>query len=37
MNVFVLYNELWNMTCIECVVMYDKALDIVKRKINGDI
>ena len=30
-NGFDLYNELWR-TYIECVVMYDKALDIVKGK-----
>ena len=33
MNEFELFNELWNRTCIECVVIYDKALDIAKKKV----
>ena len=35
MNEFELYDELWNRKYIECVGIYDKALDIAKRKENG--
>ena len=35
MNEFQLYDELWNRTYIECVVIDDKILDIAKRKVNG--